>query len=105
MSNGCRYYGKSHAVLEATGMLVSQNGNECALVFTSYSPCAMEIAGKQPDQDLSEIAIAYEIVKKWQAQQWEEAKRNHPCRSALCHLAGFHFPPCPYAKAAKEPQP
>ena len=43
----CPYYGR-HAVVDFK-MLVSQGGNQCGLIFESYSPCRMEIRGEQPD--------------------------------------------------------
>jgi hypothetical protein len=30
-------------------VLFRQDGNQCALVLTSHSPCRMEIAGETPD--------------------------------------------------------
>jgi hypothetical protein len=56
---GCRYYGKSHAALEAAGVLVDQHGNECAVVFTSFAPCKMEIDTFVPNETICPIARGY----------------------------------------------
>jgi hypothetical protein len=45
----CPFYGKSHAALQTAGVLMDQGGNECALIFDSYAPCRMEMAGLAPD--------------------------------------------------------
>ncbi|MGH6629862.1 MAG: hypothetical protein ACREB3_09035, partial [Burkholderiales bacterium] len=46
----CKYYG-FHAVPKHR-LIVSQGGNQCALVTESYAPCYMEISGQAPDLDL-----------------------------------------------------
>jgi hypothetical protein len=56
---GCQYYGNSHYVLHSTGNLLTSGGNECAVIFTSYAPCKMEIAGAQPDQAVCPLAEEY----------------------------------------------
>jgi len=43
----CPFYGK-HAVEEMT-LLVTQGGNECALITGKYAPCEMEIGGQRPE--------------------------------------------------------
>jgi hypothetical protein len=53
---GCKFYGNSAIVLRATGRLLMSGGNECALIATSYAPCAMEIAGAKPDEGACPIA-------------------------------------------------
>ncbi len=45
--NTCPYYG-FHRSDEARA-LVAQNGNQCAMITTSYSPCLMERDGAAPD--------------------------------------------------------
>lgn len=45
----CPFYGM-HAVPECR-TLVTQGGNQCALVIDSYTPCYMEIEGNAPDLD------------------------------------------------------
>jgi hypothetical protein len=56
---GCHYYGKSHIVYQRSGQLVDQHGNECALVYTSYSPCQMETRSYPVCEDLCPIAAAH----------------------------------------------
>ena len=34
------------------GSLLDSQGNQCALITTSYSPCQMEMAGQQPSWNL-----------------------------------------------------
>jgi hypothetical protein len=43
----CPFYG-FHS---APGILVDQDGNECALIIESYSPCLLERTGDKPDWD------------------------------------------------------
>ena len=43
--NPCPFYG-FHILL---GNLIDQDGNRCALITTSYSPCQMEVAKKTPE--------------------------------------------------------
>jgi hypothetical protein len=40
---GCQYYGYSPLGMPTWG-------NQCALVIDCHAPCAMEIAGQQPDE-------------------------------------------------------
>lgn len=58
----CRYYGRSHAILRMFGELVNQRGNECAVVFDSYSPCKMETLGYQPDETRCPRACTYQRI-------------------------------------------
>lgn len=55
----CRYYGMSHTVLKAAGLLRSQGGNECAVIFDSFAPCKMERLGFDPDETRCPIARGY----------------------------------------------
>lgn len=43
----CPFYGR-HAA-PTMRLLVEQYGNQCALVTSSYAPCAMEMAGQLPE--------------------------------------------------------
>ncbi|MGD0012828.1 MAG: hypothetical protein ABSD56_00155 [Bryobacteraceae bacterium] len=56
---GCRYYGKSHTILQAVGRLVGQGGNECALASSSFSPCKREIQHLTVDETRCGIAKLY----------------------------------------------
>lgn len=38
----CPFYGRHFVLLGRPFTLVTQHGNECALIATSYSPCLME---------------------------------------------------------------
>lgn len=56
----CRFYGKNGMF----GQLIDQGGNECGLIITSYSPCAMEMDGSAPDENTcSVVARARQIHK------------------------------------------
>ena len=56
----CRYYGQSHAVLKIYGELAEQQqGNECAVVFDSFSPCKMELLGHPPDEARCPRSLRY----------------------------------------------
>jgi hypothetical protein len=44
------------------GELVDQRGNECAVVFDSYSPCKMETLGYQPDETRCPRACTYQRI-------------------------------------------
>jgi hypothetical protein len=59
---GCRYYGMAHVILASTGRLVSQLGNECAVVFDAYAPCKMEIGGLYPDEQACDLAQNYKAL-------------------------------------------
>jgi hypothetical protein len=47
----CPFYG--HHLVKVEGRLpflrLDQDGNECALIVDAYSPCQMEIDGRDPD--------------------------------------------------------
>jgi len=45
----CPFYGFFHA--RSTDVLIDQQGNQCALIVTSYSPCQMEFRKQTPDWD------------------------------------------------------
>jgi hypothetical protein len=49
----------SHTVLKAAGLLRSQGGNECAVIFDSFAPCKMERLGFDPDETRCPIARGY----------------------------------------------
>ena len=46
----CPFYGR-HTVLRGAAfpILIAQQGNQCAVITTAYSPCRMEIDGQEPD--------------------------------------------------------
>jgi hypothetical protein len=44
----CPFYGNSHFALAAHGVLMTQHGNECALITGAFSPCRMEVGGVAP---------------------------------------------------------
>jgi hypothetical protein len=41
----CPFYGKNGMF----GRLIDQGGNQCGIIFRSYPPCQMEVAGLRPD--------------------------------------------------------
>lgn len=45
----CPFYGMSHPIM--VGHLLDSEGNQCALITSSHSPCKMEMAGQAPDWD------------------------------------------------------
>jgi hypothetical protein len=55
----CKYYGQSHIVFQRTGKLLGQHGNECALIFSSFAPCKMELAGAEPDEEFCPIVARH----------------------------------------------
>ena len=52
-TTACPFYGM-HAVPEMR-LLVSQNGNQCALILDAYSPCRMEMRKETPDLSRCEL--------------------------------------------------
>lgn len=47
----CPFYGRHAALLPGTpagGLLVDSGGNQCALKTSAYSPCILEIDGRDP---------------------------------------------------------
>lgn len=56
----CRFYGRSHVVLKAAGILFDQHGNECAAIWDSYSPCRMRtLLRRDPDENVCPIARGF----------------------------------------------
>jgi hypothetical protein len=43
----CPFYGKGAGII--TSEITATGGNQCALIITAYSPCAMEILGAPVD--------------------------------------------------------
>lgn len=67
----CPYYGKNGMF----GKLLPQGGNECALIITSYSPCAMEMDGEEPEAARCPLAAGAQQIH----DLVEEARV--PCRT------------------------
>ena len=44
------------------GRLIDSGGNECALILLSYSPCAMEMDGEEPDAAVCSLAVGAERI-------------------------------------------
>jgi len=48
----CPLYGCQFLSLGGRLILVSSGGNQCPLLFRSFSPCAVEMAGGEPDLEI-----------------------------------------------------
>ena len=72
----CPFYGKFAGV--ATGDIVPQGGNQCAIIVRSHSPCVMETSlGMEPDAKTCELLSAAGLLREVYATYAERAQAAH----------------------------
>jgi len=81
----CPFYGK--CAIPMLQRVVSQNGNQCALIMESFSPCRMEVhGGKTPDWDRCSLNTGKMRERAQEVTVWMERGDGRPL------LAEYKYP-------------